>query len=119
MTRKSPPPTLRVTGRIPEHLDGRYLRNGPNPVAEVEPRHLPLVQRRRHGARGGVARRQARWYRNRWVRTAHVSQGIEEPAPRRARPARGMLAVGPNTNVLSHAGQTLALVEAGVEPITD
>ncbi|MDT5348762.1 MAG: hypothetical protein QOH91_2049, partial [Mycobacterium sp.] len=22
---------LRVTGKIPEHLDGRYLRNGPNP----------------------------------------------------------------------------------------
>ncbi|WP_197498967.1 carotenoid oxygenase family protein, partial [Mycobacterium sp. E3298] len=22
---------LPVTGRIPEHLDGRYLRNGPNP----------------------------------------------------------------------------------------
>lgn len=28
---------LPVTGRIPEHLDGRYLRNGPNPVAEVDP----------------------------------------------------------------------------------
>ena len=22
---------LKVTGRIPDHLDGRYLRNGPNP----------------------------------------------------------------------------------------
>jgi len=28
---------LKVTGHIPEHLDGRYLRNGPNPVAEVDP----------------------------------------------------------------------------------
>ena len=28
---------LPVTGHIPEHLDGRYLRNGPNPVAEVDP----------------------------------------------------------------------------------
>ncbi|GAB4979682.1 hypothetical protein MAHJHV57_54440 [Mycobacterium avium subsp. hominissuis] len=28
---------LPVTGRIPDHLDGRYLRNGPNPVAEVDP----------------------------------------------------------------------------------
>ncbi|MCU1654955.1 MAG: carotenoid cleavage dioxygenase, partial [Pseudonocardia sp.] len=26
---------LTVTGHIPEHLDGRYLRNGPNPIAEV------------------------------------------------------------------------------------
>ena len=28
---------LEVTGHIPEHLDGRYLRNGPNPAAEVDP----------------------------------------------------------------------------------
>ena len=28
---------LKVTGKIPEHLDGRYLRNGPNPAAEVDP----------------------------------------------------------------------------------
>ncbi|OOK65553.1 retinal pigment epithelial membrane family protein [Mycobacterium kansasii] len=29
---------LKVTGQIPEHLDGRYLRNGPNP----SPRSIPL-----------------------------------------------------------------------------
>ncbi|EUA19076.1 retinal pigment epithelial membrane family protein [Mycobacterium xenopi 3993] len=28
---------LPVTGHIPEYLDGRYLRNGPNPVADVDP----------------------------------------------------------------------------------
>src|SRR5271163_4355038 len=28
---------LEVTGHIPEHLDGRYLRNGPNPAEEVDP----------------------------------------------------------------------------------
>ena len=28
---------LKVTGHIPEHLDGRYLRNGPNPAEEVDP----------------------------------------------------------------------------------
>jgi carotenoid cleavage oxygenase len=27
---------LDVTGTIPEHLDGRYLRNGPNPIGEVD-----------------------------------------------------------------------------------
>ncbi len=26
-----------MTGHIPEHLDGRYLRIGPNPIAEVDP----------------------------------------------------------------------------------
>ena len=29
---------LPVTGRIPDELDGRYLRNGPNPVTPVDPR---------------------------------------------------------------------------------
>ncbi|MGH3552786.1 MAG: carotenoid oxygenase family protein, partial [Mycobacterium sp.] len=28
---------LPVTGHIPEYLDGRYLRTGPNPAAEVDP----------------------------------------------------------------------------------
>src|SRR4029453_10394584 len=28
---------LPVTGTIPAHLDGRYLRNGPNPAADVDP----------------------------------------------------------------------------------
>ena len=28
---------LAVTGRIPDFLDGRYLRNGPNPVGAVDP----------------------------------------------------------------------------------
>ena len=28
---------LPVTGTIPDHLDGRYLRNGPNPVVDADP----------------------------------------------------------------------------------
>src|SRR6476660_2027919 len=28
---------LEVIGRIPDHLDGRYLRNGANPIGEVDP----------------------------------------------------------------------------------
>ena len=28
---------LEVSGQIPEHLHGRYLRNGPNPAAGVDP----------------------------------------------------------------------------------
>ena len=29
---------LEVTGSIPAYLDGRYLRNGPNPIAESKSR---------------------------------------------------------------------------------
>ena len=41
---------LPVTGHDPAELDGRYLRNGPNPIS-ADPAALPLVHGRRHGAR--------------------------------------------------------------------
>ena len=28
---------LRVTGKLPDELTGRYLRNGPNPIGQVNP----------------------------------------------------------------------------------
>jgi carotenoid cleavage oxygenase len=28
---------LEVAGEIPDYLDGRYLRNGPNPIGEIDP----------------------------------------------------------------------------------
>lgn len=105
---------LPVTGRIPEHLDGRYLRNGPNPVAEVDPAtyHWFTGDAMVHG----VALRdgKARWYRNRWVRTPAVCAALGEPISARPHPRTGIIEGGPNTNVLTHAGRTLALVEAGV-----
>jgi carotenoid cleavage dioxygenase len=104
---------LAVTGHIPDFLDGRYLRNGPNPVAEVDPAtyHWFSGDAMVHG----VALRdgQARWYRNRWVRTSNVCAALGESARAALNSRAGMLSVGPNTNVLSHAGQTLALVEGG------
>lgn len=104
---------LTVTGRIPDHLDGRYLRNGPNPVAEVDPAVYHWFSG--DGMVHAVALRdgRARWYRNRWVRAAHVCAELGESEPAGLDPRAGMLSVGPNTNVLSHAGQTLALVEGG------
>ncbi len=105
---------LSVTGQIPDYLDGRYLRNGPNPVAEVDPATYHWFTG--DGMVHGVALRdgQARWYRNRWVRSPRVCAALGEPAPEAVSPRAGMLAVGPNTNVLAHAGRTLALVESGV-----
>ena len=105
---------LPVTGHIPEHLDGRYLRNGPNPAAEVDPAtyHWFSGDGMVHGValQGG----RARWYRNRWVRSLSLCATRGEPAPTRLNPRAGMLSLGANTNVLSHAGRTLALVEGGV-----
>ncbi len=105
---------LPVTGRIPESLTGRYLRNGPNPVLAPEPStyHWFAGDGMVHGIRldGGMAR----WYRNRWVRNGDVAKALgEEPRP-------GPIVEGfdfaANTNVIGHAGRTFAIVEAGSRP---
>lgn len=104
---------LEVTGSIPDHLDGRYLRNGSNPVGKVNPaiQHWFLGDAMVHGL--ALRDGKAQWYRNRLVRTPAVSRVLgERPVPG-LDPRAGMLGVGPNTNVLTHAGQTLALVEGG------
>jgi len=105
---------LTVTGHIPDFLDGRYLRNGPNPVAEVDPAtyHWFTGDGMVHGValHGG----KADWYRNRWVRTAGVRAALGEPATATRNLRAGMQSLGANTNVLAHAGKTLALVEGGV-----
>ncbi|MCV7198511.1 carotenoid oxygenase family protein [Mycobacterium angelicum] len=105
---------LPVTGHVPDHLDGRYLRNGPNPAAEVDTATYHWFSG--DGMVHGVALQdgQARWYRNRWVRSQPVCTALGEPAPARLNPRAGMLSLGANTNVLTHAGRTLALVEGGV-----
>src|SRR6478672_4394602 len=104
---------LTVTGHIPEHLHGRYLRNGPNPAAEVDPAtyHWFSGDAMVHGL--AMRDGKALWYRNRWVRTPAVSRTLGEARGRAIDSRAGMLAIGPNTNVPTHAGKTLALVEAG------
>lgn len=99
---------LRVTGTIPDWLDGRYVRNGPNPIGAVDPAtfHYFMGDGMVHGVRlrGG----RAEWYRNRWVRSADAARALREP-----RPASAGVSVAANTTVIGHAGATLALVEAG------
>ncbi len=106
---------LPVTGNLPGYLDGRFLRNGPNPIAEVDPAtyHWFMGDGMVHGVRLRDGR--AEWYRNRWVRTPSVARILGEPDPSAGRrPAAPLTSVGPNTNVIEHAGRTLALVEGGV-----
>ncbi len=103
---------LPVTGRLPEHLDGRYLRIGPNPVLDPgEGYHWFLGDGMVHGVR--LADGQAQWYRNRYVRSRDVAARLGEPDPA---PGWDALDFAANTNVLQHAGHTLALVEAGSPP---
>ncbi|MEL6890975.1 MAG: carotenoid oxygenase family protein [Actinomycetota bacterium] len=95
---------LPFTGSIPADLEGRWLRNGPNPeqdsIADPMKHHWFLGAGMVHGVRLGGGR--AEWYRNRWV--------LDEAA-------RGRGEFGANTNVGGFAGRTWAMVEGGNPPI--
>lgn len=105
---------LPVSGHIPDHLDGRYLRIGPNPIgADPATYHWFLGDGMVHGVRLRDGR--AQWYRNRFVRSGETARRLGEAAPP-GRPHAG-LDLSPNTNVIGHAGQTIALIEAGPRPI--
>jgi carotenoid cleavage dioxygenase len=105
---------LAITGTIPDHLDGRYLRNGPNPVVAPDPAgyHWFLGTGMVHGVRLRDGR--AEWYRNRWVRSGEVADALGET--RRPGPVFAGFDSAPNTNVIGHAGRFFAIVEAGSRP---
>lgn len=105
---------LEVSGTIPDFLDGRYLRNGTNPVADVDPAtyHLFSGDAMVHGI--SLCDGRARWYRNRWIRTPSLSTARGEALRAVINPRAGMTTVSPSTNVICHAGRTLALIEGGM-----
>jgi carotenoid cleavage dioxygenase-like enzyme len=107
---------LPVTGTIPEQLQGRLLRNGPNPIGVVDPmtHHWFTGEGMVHGIRLRDGR--AEWYRNRWVRSPEVADVLGEPHRPSAYPESTRLFAA-NTNVIVHAGRTFALVEAGTPPV--
>src|SRR5436189_3695379 len=107
---------LPVTGQLPAELDGRYLRNGPNPVGPVDPatHHWFVGTGMVHGVRlrGGAAE----WYRNRYVLGDEAAAVLGRP--KLPGPRNGMFGgAAPNTNVIGHAGSTWAIVEAGGMPV--
>jgi len=105
---------LPVTGHLPIELSGRYVRNGPNPSEGPEPKlyHWFTGDGMIHGIR--ISGGRAAWYRNRWVRSAKVAKTLGE-APKGG-PVHSGMDFAPNTNVIGHAGRTLAIVEAGALP---
>ncbi len=102
---------LAVVGSIPEYLDGRYLRNGPNPISEINPAlyHWFVGDGMVHGIR--IRDGKAEWYRNRWVRSPQAARALGERPPTGH---FGASPIGANTNVIGHAGKTIALIESGV-----
>ena len=107
---------LMVTGELPVELNGRWLRNGPNPIGDVDPASHHWF--RGDGMVHGVRLREgaAEWYRNRWVRSDTVTDALgEDQVGATPTATRGF---GPNTSVGGFAGTTWALVEAGATPMT-
>ena len=105
---------LKVVGRIPAELDGRYLRNGANPLTGMSD-HPFFGDGMIHGIRlqGG----QAKWYRNRYVQTPFIkdpSINILDPSV-----TMDMTCSKANTHVVGHAGQILALEEGHFPYVLD
>jgi carotenoid cleavage oxygenase len=102
---------LPVEGAIPKELNGRLLRNGPNPIApDPAAYHWFTGDGMLHAIelRDGKAVS----YRNRWVRTDQALQLLgEDPIPGQPEDVFPVGSSAANTHVVSHAGKIFALVE--------
>jgi carotenoid cleavage dioxygenase len=98
---------LPVEGALPPELQGRYLRNGPNPPSGTEPAHWFTGDGMLHGVR--IEDGRAEWYRSRWVDTKALGTG--EDFVREDGSVDRSVGVA-NTHVMCHAGRILALVES-------
>jgi carotenoid cleavage dioxygenase len=109
---------LEVSGRIPEELNGRFLRIGPNPVDEPDPQwlmghHWFAGAGMAHGLRlrGG----KAEWFRSRFVVDEHTAKiRRRKPLPG---PGQGLRDTNVNTSLTIVAGKLCAVVEAGALPV--
>jgi carotenoid cleavage dioxygenase len=105
---------LAVSGAMPPELDGRYVRNGANPITGMSA-HPFFGDGMVHGVRlrdGAVE-----WYRNRYVRTPFYddpSIDILEPAV-----MLDMRSSKANTHVIGHAKRILALEEGHFPYVLD
>jgi carotenoid cleavage dioxygenase len=97
---------LEITGAIPPELNGRFLRNGPNPKSGTSG-HWFMGDGMLHGIELQDGR--ANWYRNRWVRTRAFNEGASFVGPDGTVDRTVGVA---NTHVICHAGRIFALVES-------
>lgn len=97
---------LKVTGEIPRDLNGRYLRNGPNPKAHPSADWF-LGEGMIHGVE--ISNGKANWYRNRYVETPLLDVDVITNENRMV-PGNSLA----NTHIVGHAGKILALQETQV-----
>tara|TARA_A100001037_G_scaffold131137_3_gene118925 strand:- start:14908 stop:16254 length:1347 start_codon:yes stop_codon:yes gene_type:complete len=105
---------LKVTGSIPSELDGRYVRNGPNPLTGMSA-HPFFGDGMLHGIR--LQDGEAKWYRNRYVQTPFITNpdvDVMDPSV-----MMDMKSSKANTHVFGHAGKLLALEEGHFPYVVD
>ena len=105
---------LKANGTIPPELDGRYVRNGANPLSGWSA-HPFFGDGMLHGVR--LRDGKAEWYRNRYVKTPFVtnpSLDILDPTV-----LMDMKSSKANTHVFGHAGKILALEEGHFPYVLD
>jgi carotenoid cleavage dioxygenase-like enzyme len=95
---------LRVDGMIPPHLNGTYIRTGPNPASGTSG-HWFFGDGMVHGVR--LANGKAEWYRNRFIETPNISDPLDDPMAGMGDLSRGT----GNTHVVAHRDQILCLEE--------
>jgi carotenoid cleavage dioxygenase-like enzyme len=109
---------LKVIGHIPEALNGRLLRIGPNPLNEPDPtwlrgHHWFAGSGMAHGLRlhGG----KAEWFRSRFVLDREAAKILS----RQTIPGPGVGArdTSVNTSLMDAGGKLCAVVEAGALPV--
>ncbi len=100
---------LRVTGTLPDDLNGVLVRNGPNPLSGRFEGHGVLSWWPEAAMLHGIAfeRGHVTGYRNRWLRTQRWAR-VHAPEGASSWPD-----TNPNVNVIRHAGEILALAEGG------
>ncbi|MEM9754806.1 MAG: carotenoid oxygenase family protein [Pseudomonadota bacterium] len=105
---------LEVDGHIPPELSGLYVRNGPNTAGKTGPhQHYFSGDGMLHGVH--IEKGQAKWYRNRFVRTGEVPEKLGSPDP--GGPVTAGLDVSPNTNIVQFADKLFATIEAGASMV--
>jgi carotenoid cleavage dioxygenase-like enzyme len=109
---------LDVIGRIPEELNGRFLRIGPNPIDDLD---LARLVRHHWFSGSGMAHGlrlhggKADWFRSRFVLDANAAKVLSrKPIPG---PGEGRRDGNVNTNLMSVGGKLCAVVEAGSIPV--
>jgi carotenoid cleavage dioxygenase len=96
---------LRVTGAVPQELEGLYVRTGPNPKSGRSD-HWFFGDGMVHGVRLGDGK--AQWYRNRFIQTPNVTR----PGGGDVMANMGDLTCGTgNTHVMRHQDRILCLEE--------